>query len=66
LNVEAVRQAIQNGVANGFFAYVGKTAQGDYSPFNFNQPLVTGDIELSKGMFIRNPYQPILKRDFLL
>jgi hypothetical protein len=52
LSVEAVRQAIQNGVANGFFAYVGKTAKGDYSPFVFGQPMMTGDIELSEEMFL--------------
>ena len=43
---------IQNGVANGFFAYVGKTAKGDYSPFVFAQPLMTGDIEFSDEMFL--------------
>jgi hypothetical protein len=52
LNVEAVRQAIQNGVANGFFAYVGKSAKGDYTPFLFGQPLMTGDIELTEEMFL--------------
>lgn len=52
LNVEAVRQCIQNGVANGFFAYVGKTAQGDYNPFVFAHPMMTGDIELTEEMFL--------------
>ncbi len=52
LNVEAVRLAIQNGVANGFFAYAGKGAKGDYSPFAFNQPLMTADIELSDEVFL--------------
>jgi hypothetical protein len=52
LSVEAVRQAIQNGVGNGFFAYVGKTAKGDYSPYFFQKPLITGDVELSDEMFL--------------
>ncbi len=52
LSVEAVRQAIQNGVANGFFAYVGKSAKGDYTPFLFGQPMMTGDIELTEEMFL--------------
>jgi hypothetical protein len=52
LSIEAVKQAIQNGVANGFFAYVGKTAKGDYQPFIFNKPIMTGDIELSDEVFL--------------
>jgi predicted amidohydrolase/ribosomal protein S18 acetylase RimI-like enzyme len=52
LNVEAVKQAIQNGVANGFFAYVGKSAKGDYSPFVFGKPMMTADVELSEEMFL--------------
>jgi len=52
LSVEVVRLAIQNGVANGFFGYVGKTADGDYSPFLFQKPMMTGDIELSEEMFL--------------
>lgn len=52
LNVEAVRLAIQNGVGNGFFAYVGKTSSGEYSPFHFQKPVMTGDIEFSEEMFL--------------
>ena len=52
LSVEAVRQAIQNGVANGFFAYVGKTAKCDYQPFFFNRAMMTGDVELSDEVFL--------------
>ena len=52
LNVEAVRLAIQNGVANGFFAYAGKTSSGEYSPFHFQKPVMTGDIEFSEEMFL--------------
>jgi len=52
LSVEAVKQVIQNGVGNGFFAYVGKSAKGDYQPFVFNQPMMTGDIELSDEVFL--------------
>ncbi len=52
LSVEAVRQAIQNGVSNGFFAYVGKNAQGDYEPFLFQKPMMSGDIEFSEELFL--------------
>ncbi len=52
LNVDAVRLAIQNGVANGFFAYVGKSSSGEYSPFYFQKPVMTGDIEFSEEMFL--------------
>ncbi len=52
LSVEAIRQAIQNGVANGFFAFVDKSAKGDYEPILFQKPLMTGDIEFSEEMFL--------------
>ena len=52
LSAEAIKQTIQNGVANGFFAYVGKTAKGDYKPFYFNAPLPSTEIEFSDEMFL--------------
>lgn len=52
LSAEAVRQTIQNGVANGFFAYVGKTPKGTYKPFYFNTPLPSAEIEFSEDMFL--------------
>jgi hypothetical protein len=52
LSAEAVKQTIQNGVANGFFAYVGKTAAGAYKPFYFNTPLPSAEIEFSDEMFL--------------
>ena len=52
LSAEAIKQTIQNGVANGFFAYVGKTATGAYKPFYFNTPLPSTDIEFSEEMFL--------------
>ena len=51
-NSEVLKETIQNGVANGFFAYVGKTAAGDYKPFWFNQAVMTADVEFSAEMFI--------------
>ena len=52
LSAEAIKQTIQTGVANGFFAYVGKGGNGDYSPFLFCRGVMTGDIEFSEEMFI--------------
>lgn len=52
LSAEVVRQAVQKGVAEGFFAYVGKASTGAYRPFYFHKALMTGDIEFSDEMFL--------------
>ena len=52
LSADAIRDTISRGVANGLLAYVGKTAQGDYKPFFFNQAIMTGDVEFSEEMFL--------------
>lgn len=51
-SAESVKDTICRGVANGLLAYVGKTASGDYAPFNFNKTVMIGDIEFSDDMFI--------------
>jgi hypothetical protein len=45
-------RASRTASPTGFFAYVGKRAKGDYIPFLFGQPLMTGDIELTEPMFL--------------
>ena len=49
---DAVKDTIVRGVSNGLLAYVGKTDSGSYRPFNFNQAMMTADVEISDDMFI--------------
>lgn len=49
---DAVKDTIVRGVGSGLLAYVGKTDSGSYRPFNYNQALMTGDVELSDDMFL--------------
>lgn len=52
LSADVVKETISRGVGNGTFAYVGKVADGSYSPLAFNRPLMTGEIEFSEDMFL--------------
>jgi hypothetical protein len=52
LNPEFIKDAISRGVTEGYFAYVGKSPKGGYSPFYFRKPLNAGDIEISDDMYI--------------
>src|SRR5260370_22925313 len=52
LSADAIRDTIVRGVSNGLLAYVGKTGNGDYKPFAFNQAIMTSDIEFSDEMFL--------------
>src|SRR6266571_6337080 len=52
LSADAIRDTIVRGVANGLLAYIGKTGNGDYKPFAFNQAIMTSDIEFSEEMFL--------------
>lgn len=52
LSADAIRDTITRGVANGLLAYVGKTGNGGYKPFCFNQALMTADIDFSDEMFL--------------
>ncbi|MGA2363409.1 MAG: DUF499 domain-containing protein [Candidatus Aminicenantales bacterium] len=49
---EAIKDAICRGVMEGHFAYVGKSAKGGYSPFNFKKQLGVGDIEISDDSYL--------------
>ncbi len=50
--MEAIQNAIANGVSRGELAYVGKTGSGAYKPFDYNKGLAAIDIEISEDMFI--------------
>jgi hypothetical protein len=52
LSADAIRDTIVRGVGNGLLAYVGKSGNGDYKPFAFNQAIMTSDIEFSDEMFL--------------
>ena len=52
LDPESVKDTIARGVENGMLAYVGKSADGSYSPFHWNSSVSILDIELTDEMFI--------------
>jgi hypothetical protein len=52
LNPESIRETIIRGVEAGIFAYVGKTQDTKYEPFNFEEAMLGTDIEISDDMYI--------------
>lgn len=52
LNPESIRETITRGVEAGIFAYVGKTKDNKYEPFNFEEAMLGTDIEISDDMYI--------------
>ena len=52
LSPEAIKDAVIRGVAEGQFAYVGKSPKGGYSPFMFKKPLASVDVEISDDVFL--------------
>jgi len=52
LNPESIRETIIRGVEAGIFAYVGKTEDNKYEPFNFEEAMLGTDIEISDDMYI--------------
>lgn len=52
LNPESIRETITRGVEAGIFAYVGKTQDNKYEPFNFEEAMLGTDIEISDDMYI--------------
>lgn len=52
LNSESIRETITRGVEAGIFAYVGKTQDNKYEPFNFEEAMLGTDIEISDDMYI--------------
>jgi hypothetical protein len=49
---EAVRDAIAKGVSAGEIAYVGKSSDGRYSPFNYGPAMLASQVEISDDVFI--------------
>jgi len=52
LNTDAISAVVARGVSEGLFAYVGKSASGDYEPFRYKEVLSEMEVELSPDMFI--------------
>ena len=52
VKADAVRETISRGLDAGLFAYVGKTAGGDYEPFVYKRSLAGNDVEISEDMFL--------------
>ena len=52
INPESIRETIVRGVEAGIIAYVGKTKDNKYEPFNFEEAMLGTDIEISDDMYI--------------
>lgn len=52
LNPDAVKDTVARGVSDGLLAYVGKRADGTYSPFIWKASLAAADVEVSEDTFI--------------
>jgi hypothetical protein len=52
LNGDAVKEAIVRGVKDGILAYVGKTGDAKYEPFQHQCTISSTDIEISDDVFI--------------
>ena len=52
LDADAIKDCISKGVAEGILAYVGKSPDGNYSPFIYKKTINADEIEISEDMFI--------------
>lgn len=52
LRADALLETIARGVSMGILAYVGKTPEGKYQPFRFQESLTPVDVQFSEDMFI--------------
>jgi len=52
LDPDAIKDTIVKGVESGQFAYVGKTAEGQYEPFCYKKSLSPVEVEISDEVFI--------------
>lgn len=52
LNPDAVKATISRGLGAGAFAYVGRTAGGDYEPFVYKSSLDHPDIEIAEDVYL--------------
>jgi hypothetical protein len=48
----AIQDAIAKGVSAGEIAYVSKTLDGRYSPFNFGTAMLPSEVEISEDVFV--------------
>lgn len=49
---ESLLRTIARGVETGMLGYVGKAADGSYSPFHWNDSLAPQDVEISQDVFL--------------
>ncbi len=52
LNPDLIKSTIASGVSGGVLAYVGKTPDGRYEPFEFGTGLAANQVEVSDDVFI--------------
>ncbi|MBN1482772.1 DUF499 domain-containing protein [candidate division KSB1 bacterium] len=52
LDAETLKETIARGVTEGFIAYVLKSPNGSYDPFNYKTPMDAFDVEISDDVFI--------------
>jgi hypothetical protein len=52
LNPDSIKDTIARGVENGMLGYVGKKADGSYSPFHWSSSLPSQDVEISDDVFL--------------
>lgn len=52
LNPESIKDTIARGVENGMLGFVGKQADGNYSPFHWHSSLLPQDVEISDDVFL--------------
>lgn len=51
-NPDLIKSTIASGVSGGVLAYVGKTTDGRYEPFEFGTGLAASQVEVSEDVFI--------------
>lgn len=52
MNADAVKDTISRGLDGGYFAYVGRAADGTYEPFVFKKSLSASEIEIADDVFL--------------
>lgn len=49
---DSIKDTIVRGVETGMLGYIGKTADGGYTPFHWNSSMTADDVEVSQDMFL--------------
>jgi hypothetical protein len=52
LNPDSIKDTVARGVENGMLGYVGKSTDGNYSPFHWKSSLGSQDVEISDDVFL--------------